>query len=186
MNVHKQQKHSPASSSSVVGAPIVDIGSLNANELLRDSFHPKLPNKTYVHKIKQFKKWVEDATGLHPTNGKHITRDIVDKFFLLDQRTRLFVQSKNLTQMKDAMQFHADYYEHPPPTPRFIVQSRIVKECIAEHQRSCVGNRLNTPESAHSNLHSDVLSKEEKIMLVEAVPIVRNHPKRGYYGHILN
>ena len=68
--------------------------------------------------------------------------------------------------MKDAMQFYADYYEHPPPTPRFIVQSRIVKECIAEHQRSYVGNRLNIHESDHLNSHSDVLSKEEKIMLV--------------------
>ena len=103
---------------------------------------------------------------MHPTNGKYVTRDNIDKYFLLDQRSRVNIQSKNLTHTKDDIQFHADYYEYPPPTPRFIVQSRIVKECIAEHQRTHVGNRLNKPESAHSNLHSDVMSKEEKIMLI--------------------
>ena len=84
MNTPKQPKHDPASASSVVVAPIVDIGKLSSNEILRDTFQPKPPNKTYVCKIKQFKQWVDDAPGLHPTNGKYITRDIVGNFFLLD------------------------------------------------------------------------------------------------------
>ena len=84
MNARKQQKYAPASASSVVGAPIVDIGKLNANELLRDAFQPKPPNKTYAHQIDQFKTWVDDAPGMHPTNEKHIRRDYVYNFFLLD------------------------------------------------------------------------------------------------------
>ena len=44
--------------------------------------------------------------------------------------------------MKDAIQFHTDNYEHPPPIPKFVVEFRIVKECIAEKQRNHVENRL--------------------------------------------
>ena len=47
--------------------------------------------------------------------------------FLLHQKLRVNAQSKILTQMKDAMEHCADDYEHPPHTPKFVVQSRIVQ-----------------------------------------------------------
>ena len=68
--------------------------------------------------------------------------------------------------MKDAIQGHADNYEHPPPIPKFVVESRIVTEYIAEQQRNYVDNRLCKSEYSHSNLHSDILSKDEMRMLI--------------------
>ena len=67
--------------------------------------------------------------------------------------------------MKDAIQFYANFYECPPPTPKFDVESRIVSECMLEHRSNYINNRKNKAESAHSNLHSNVLSKEDKILL---------------------
>ena len=41
-----------------------------------------------------------------------------------------------------------------------------MEECIRDYQRENSKNLLHKPESSHYNLHSDMLSKEEKTMLV--------------------
>ena len=139
--------------------PPIDYSKMDANEMLKITFVPKEPNKNYVNRWKQFRKWVDNAHGMGRTNNRHVTRDNVDKFFLIDQRVKTNMQTKNLTQMKDAIQFYADFYEHPPPEEKFVVNSRIVQECIDEHRRNHCANRLNLADSSHLNLHSDVLSK---------------------------
>jgi len=53
-----------------------------------------------------------------PTDGKCITRDNAD-IFLLDQIHELTMLTKNLTQIKDTIQFYAYFHEYPPPAPRF-------------------------------------------------------------------
>lgn len=87
----KQQKHAPSSASNAALSAVIDIGKLNANELFRHTLKPKPPNKTNTLKIKQFKKWVDDAHGISPINGKCITRENVDKFYLIDKRSRVKV-----------------------------------------------------------------------------------------------
>ena len=127
----------------------VNIRKLDANQFLKESFQPKVPNTTYKQKIKLFCAWVDKENGLTTPNGKYTTRDNVDKLFLLNQRFRTNVQNENLTQMKDTIQFHADNNEHPPPIPKLVVESRIVKECTAEQQRNHVNNRLCKSKYSH-------------------------------------
>ena len=80
----------------------VNIGKLDANQFLKDSFQPKVPNNTCKHKIKLFCAWVDKAKGSTKPNGKFITRGNTD-IFLSHQRPRTNVQTKNLAQMKDAI-----------------------------------------------------------------------------------
>ena len=68
--------------------------------------------------------------------------------------------------MKDAIQFHADNNEHLHLSPKFVVESRIVKESKAEQQRNYVDNRIFKSESSHLNLYSDVPSKDERMMVI--------------------
>ena len=84
-----------------------------------------------------------------PTNGKHTNRDNADKYFLLDQRYKVTELIKNLTQMKDFIQFCADYYGHPPPQPRFHAKSRIDQECTEEHRPEYSENIMIKTKSAH-------------------------------------
>ena len=68
--------------------------------------------------------------------------------------------------MKDTMHFCADFCAHPPPEPKFVVNSRILQEYIEEHRREYSRMRFNKSESSYVNFHSNVLSKEEKIVLI--------------------
>ena len=102
-----------------------------------------------------------NSHGMSPTYDKHTARDNEGKYFLLEERCKVKIKTKNVTQMKDTMQFYADFYEHPPPAPIFVVQSRIVQQCIEEHLRKFSDNIMNKVKSAHFNLHSDVISKED-------------------------
>ena len=139
---------------------LIDIRKLDANQLLKEKFKPKEPNAIYACKIKQFRKWFDNKNCIGPANGKHMTIENTDKYFLLDQRHEVTMLTKNVTQMKHVIQFCACFYEDLPPATRFRVKSRIVQECVEEHHRKHSENRMNKTESAHSNLHSDALSKE--------------------------
>ena len=68
--------------------------------------------------------------------------------------------------MKDTIQFHANFYEHLPHAPKFDAESRIATECVLEHRRNHINNRKSKAESTCSNSHSNVPSKEEKILLI--------------------
>lgn len=124
---HQTPQQTLSDAGSNVDYSSMDISKLDVNQLLKDSFQPQKPNVTYTCKWKQHLKWVNEANGIGPAeDGKCITQDNVDKFFLLNQRSKINALSKNLSQMKDAMQFHTDFYEYPPPSPKFQVESRIV------------------------------------------------------------
>ena len=62
-----------------------------------------------------------------PADVKHVTRDNVDKYFLLDERHEGTVLTKNLTQMKDVIQFCTDFYEYLPPQPMFMLNPGLLK-----------------------------------------------------------
>ena len=47
-----------------VDCSTVNIGKIDADQLLKESFQLKVPHSTYKHKIKVFRAWVDEANGL--------------------------------------------------------------------------------------------------------------------------
>ena len=70
-----------------VDCSAVNIGKLDADQLLKEKFQPKAPNSTYKHKSKLFCTWVDKENGLTKPNGKHTTRENVDIFFITSKVT---------------------------------------------------------------------------------------------------
>ena len=78
---------------------------------------------------------------------------------MLDQRHKTSMETENLTQMKDAIQFHGHFYACPAPMHSSLVQSRIAQECTEEHRYKHYDKRSSKSESDHFNSNNEVLSK---------------------------
>lgn len=140
----------------------------SVDDIIRDTHCPRKLGSAYKSKVNQFKTWV-DTNPQHATvvDDCYLTRENVDKYFLLELRYRSQIQPQNLRQMRNALKQYAEY-EFPPGGPSFTVDSDAVHISCEEHQRRYQHGRLNKPECAHANLMSDVLSEVDKLRLVLA------------------
>ena len=78
---HKQKQQESNVAGSSVESSLTNFGQLDTNQLLKESFQPKLPNITCTCKIKQFHKWVDNAHDMSHTDDKYTTRDNIEKYF---------------------------------------------------------------------------------------------------------
>ena len=139
----------------------------SVDEISRATFTPQKICNVYTQKWNSFKAWVYSTAGVGPTDdGKYLTRDNVDKFFLLEVQYRGDIMPKNLVQWKNAMEAYAKNVEHPPPGQAFEVNSPLVQQAMTGQKALYKANHLQKVECAHANMYSDTLSDGEKLWLL--------------------
>jgi hypothetical protein len=73
----------------------------SVEEISRATFNPQKICRVYVQKWKTYKAWVDSTDGISPTqNRKYLSRENVNKFFLLQLQYKDHIQPKNLEQFK--------------------------------------------------------------------------------------
>jgi hypothetical protein len=137
-------------------------------QIMADTHNPQTLGTAYASKVRMFKKWVDEDPNGQVVGGKYITRNNVDKFFLLHLQYRTEIQSQNLKQFRNALKQYASNVEFPPGQGNFNVDSPAVEQACKAHQEGYDKARLDKPECAHANLMSNVLSEDDKLRLVFA------------------
>jgi hypothetical protein len=96
----------------------------SVEEISRATFNPQKICRVYVQKWKSYKTWVNSTDGAGPTkNGKYLTREDVNKFFLLQLQYKDHIRPKNLGQLKNSLQTYSRNVEYPLPMTPFTVAS---------------------------------------------------------------
>jgi hypothetical protein len=133
----------------------------------RATFNPQKICKVYMQKWKNYKTWVDSTVGVARTqNGKYLTRENVDKFFLLEMQYKDHIQPKNLGQFKNSLETYSRNVEYPPPMTPFIVDSPSVQQALEGQKSRYKKQRLGKVGCAHDNLYSDTLSDNDKTILI--------------------
>ena len=139
----------------------------SVEEISRATFNPQKICRVYVQKWKTYKAWVDSTDGVSPTqNGKYLSRENVDKFFLLQLQYKDHIQPKNLGQFKNSLETYSRNVEYPPPMPPFTVDSPSVQQAIEGQRSRYKFKRLQKVQCAHDNLYSDTLSDDDKTTLI--------------------
>lgn len=131
------------------------------DQAIHATFAPRPLKGAYLSKVNQFKRWVHSSPEASTRNGKYLTRDNVDKFFILHLQALVHVQPQNLRQFRNALKTYARNVEFTPPGPAFVIDSPAVLLACEEHKKAYAQHRLSKPECAHANLMSDILSERQ-------------------------
>jgi antibiotic biosynthesis monooxygenase (ABM) superfamily enzyme len=83
------------------------------------TFTPQKICRVYMQTWKSYKTWVDSTDRVACTqNGKYLTRENVDKFFLLQLQYKDHIHPKNLGQFKNSLETYSRNVEYPlPMTP---------------------------------------------------------------------
>jgi hypothetical protein len=137
-------------------------------QIIRDTHRPQPLKGVYKSKVQTYKRWVLSSPDGEVVGGKFLTRDNVDKFFLLELRPRSDIQPQNLKQYRNALKAYSKNVEFPPGGPSFSVDSDAVAIACEQHLAQYQNERLQKAECSHSNLMANVLTEKDKLRLILA------------------
>jgi hypothetical protein len=139
----------------------------SVEDIQQSTFSPRAADPTYRSHWKQFCTWVNRTEGVSSTNGKYLTRDNIDKYFLLVVQTQTTKwRPKHAEKAKYALQHFADNVEYPPPVAHFTVDSISVKQALRAQKEGYKRNGPNRVGCAHANLPTETLTSEEETTLI--------------------
>jgi hypothetical protein len=138
----------------------------SVEEISRRTFTARTPDHTYTVHWNKFCSWVDSTAGVNRTpDGKYLTRDNIDKYFLLYvQNQHIKWKPKHAKKARFALQFYANNQEYPQQI--FNVNSVQVEQALRMHHDKHKKHGPNKIGCAHANLPTDVLSNEEETTLI--------------------
>lgn len=126
-------------------------------------------DKTYDFEIKKYKQWVDGQRAANAlTDGKYLTRNNVDLYFVEVQSDRLVTVNTG-RRVVSALQHFADTVEYAGDADGFRVESSTVVRMLAIQKQKKTKHELETSKDHHVKLPVKNLTWMEKSKIVRYV-----------------